>query len=152
MKLAKSLLTLSLMALPLLAVEVPRRAPEFAVQMPAGGQVLLSQYKGKVVILEFGFTTCPHCQASSRLLTQLYAEYGPKGFQPIFVAFNDMANMLVTDFVKQNGVTFPAGSSLRGPVMNYLGVTENDRLSVPQIVIIDRKGMIRQQSVPAGDE
>src|SRR4051794_19355757 len=99
MKLAKSLLMLSLMALPLLAIEVPRRAPEFVIQMPAGGQLLLSQYKGKVIVLEFGQTTCPHCQASSRLLNQLYVEYGSKGFQPLFVGFNDMANMLITDFV-----------------------------------------------------
>jgi peroxiredoxin len=152
MRLAKSLLYFSLAALPLVAAEVPRKSPEFAAQNPAGGQILLSQYKGKVVVLEFAFTTCPHCQASARLLTQLYKEYGPRGFQPITVAFNDMANMLVPEFVKSNGVTFPVGSSLRDQVLNYLQLSPDERLSVPQIVIIDRKGMIRQQSLPANDE
>jgi peroxiredoxin len=152
MRLAKSLLFFSLTVLPLVAAEVPRKSPEFAAQMPAGGQLLLSQYKGKVVVLEFAYTTCPHCQASARLLTQLYKEYGPRGFQPVAVAFNDMAKMLVPDFVKQNGVTFPVGSSLRDPVLNYLQLSPDERLSVPQLVIIDRKGMIRQQSLPSMDE
>jgi peroxiredoxin len=152
MKFAKSLLFLTLSVLPLVAAEVPRKSPEFAAKMPAGGQLLLSQYKGKVVVLEFAFTTCPHCQASARLLTQLYKEYGPRGFQPIAVAFNEMANMLVPDFVKNNGVTFPVGSSLREPVLNYLQLSPEERLSVPQIVIIDRKGVIRQQSMASMDE
>ena len=152
MRLVKSLLYFSLAVLPLAAADVPRKSPEFAVQMPAGGQVLLSQYKGKVVVLEFAFTTCPHCQASARLLTQLSKEYGPKGFQPLAVAFNDMAGVLVPDFVKQNGVTFPVGSSLRDPVLNYLQLSSDARLSVPQIVVIDRKGMIRQQSLTANDD
>lgn len=152
MRLAKSLLFFSLTVLPLAAADVPRKSPEFAAQTPAGGQLLLSQYKGKVVVLEFAFTTCPHCQASARLLTQLYKEYGPKGFQPITVAFNDMAGMLVPDFVKQNGVTFPVGFSLRDPVLNYLQLPADARLSVPQMVIIDRKGVIRQQSLAANDD
>jgi peroxiredoxin len=152
MRLAKSLLYFSLVALPLIAAEVPRKAPEFAAQNPAGGQILLSQYKGKVVVLEFAFTTCPHCQASARLLSQLYKEYGPKGFQPLAVAFNDMANMLVPDFVKNNNVTFPVGSSPRDQVLNFLQLSPDERLSVPQIVIIDRKGMIRQQSQASMDE
>src|SRR3954469_19614248 len=152
MRLAKSLLYFSLTVLPLVAAEVPRKTPEFAAQMPAGGQLLLTQYKGKVIVLEFAYTTWPHCQASARLLTQLYKEYGPRGFQPVAVAFNPDANMLVTDFVKQNGVTFPVGSSPREPVLNYLQLSPDERLSVPQLVIIDRKGMIRQQSLPSMDE
>lgn len=152
MVLAKSLLFFSLTLLPLAAADVPRKAPEFAAQTPAGGQLLLSQYKGKVVCLEFLFTTCPHCQVSARLLTQLSKEYGPKGFQPLGIAFNDMAGMLVPDFVKSNGVTFPVGFSLRDPVLNFLQLSPDARISVPQIVLIDRKGVVRQQSLAANDD
>ena len=54
--------------------------------------------------------------------------------------------------MKQNGITFPVGFSLRDPVMNYLQMSADARLSVPQIVVIDRKGMIRQQSLTANDD
>jgi hypothetical protein len=54
----------SLAAFPLLlatvlahAQQVPRPAGEFAIGMNDGGQILLSQYPGKVVLLGFLYTT-----------------------------------------------------------------------------------------------
>ena len=43
------------------------------------------------------------------------------------VAFNDMAGMLVPDFIKNNGVTFPVGFSPREQVMSYLGLSPDAR-------------------------
>ena len=37
----------------------PRAAPEFSLRGSDGAELKLSRYRGKVVILEFGFTTCP---------------------------------------------------------------------------------------------
>jgi peroxiredoxin len=154
MRFAQALFALSLAVQsvqPVAAADVPRKSPEFAVLIPSGGQLLLSQYRGKVVCLHFIFTTCPHCQAEARVMTQLYAQYGAKGFQPIAVAFNEGAASLVPDFVKSIGVTYPVGFAPRESVLNYLQLGNDARLSVPQIVFIDRKGMIRQQSLPADD-
>lgn len=39
------------------AQQVPRPAAEFAINMNGGGQLLLSQYTGKVVVIAFMFTT-----------------------------------------------------------------------------------------------
>src|SRR5712692_3472000 len=133
------------------ALPVPRHSPEFAVQFPNGHQLLLSSLKGKVVAIEFLSTTCPHCQRASQVFSKLYAEYGSRGFQPVGVAFNPMANMYVDDFVKSNGATYPVGFSPREAVLDYLGVSEIDRLMVPQIVWIDRRGTIRSQT-PAPDD
>ncbi len=49
------------------SLESVRKAPELAFSLPAKGQQLLSQYRGKVVALSFIFTTCPHCQAESKV-------------------------------------------------------------------------------------
>src|SRR3982074_2689081 len=137
MRFAKALFALSLavqFVQPAAASDVPRKSPEFAVLMPSGGQLLLSQYRGKVVCLHFIFTTCPHCQAEARVMTQLYAQYGARGFQPIAVAFNDGAASLVPDFVKSIGVTYPVGFAPRESVLNYLQIGSDVRLSVPQII------------------
>jgi hypothetical protein len=107
--------------------------------------MLLSQHRGKVVALEFLLTTCPHCQTCSSLMNKLYQEYGARGFQPLGVAFNPMAGMLVPDYVKSLGLTFPVGWSERDPVQNYLQHPAMERMMVPQLVFIDRKGMIRAQ-------
>lgn len=137
--------SLALAAATLPAATVPRPAPEFAIKLPTGEQLLLSQYRGKVVALEFLLTTCPACHEASRLLQKLYQEYGPRGFQPIGVAFNDMAMMLVPDYVKDNRLTFPVGVGTRQSVLDFLQHSPILRLLVPQLVFVDRKGVIRAQ-------
>jgi peroxiredoxin len=131
---------------------VPRQSPEFVINYPGGKQALLSNYKGKVVVLAFIFTTCPHCQATCQMLSKLNTELGPKGFQPLAVAVNPMAQMLVADFTRDYHVSFPVGASERDPALNYLQINGAERWVVPQLVVIDRKGVIRKQTSPLGDE
>jgi peroxiredoxin len=137
---------------PGVAEEAPRRAPEFVVRLANGQQVLLSQFRGKVVALEFLHTTCVHCQNCSVLMNKLYREYGAKGFQPLGVAFNDFAPMLVSDYVKQLGLTFPVGAGNRDEVLSFLQHPIMQLLRVPQLVLIDREGMIRAQMEGEEDE
>jgi thiol-disulfide isomerase/thioredoxin len=146
---AISLLTLA--ATSLFAAEVPRKAPEFVIYLPQGGHKLLSEFRGKVVALEFLFTTCPHCLNTANLMNRLSKEYGPKGFQPLGVAFNPMSKMLVPDFLRDSGATYLIGFSERDPVTAFLQADPNQAMHVPQLVFIDRKGMIRQQSLPRED-
>src|SRR5271154_3951414 len=68
---------------------VPRPAKEFVCSDQNGKRIALSSYKGKVVVVQFLSTSCSHCQAMSQMLTRLQAEFGPKGFQAIGVAFNE---------------------------------------------------------------
>lgn len=150
MRFAKLILAMAAIVVASQAAEVPRKSPEFAILLPGGKQLLLSQYRGKVVALEFLFTTCPHCQAASRAMSKLNAEYGPKGLQPLGVAFNENSEKLVGEFVRDYGVTYPVGFSPREQVLSYLQNSDG-RVSVPQMVFIDRKGMIRQQSLPMND-
>ncbi len=131
----------------------PRPAPEFTIQYADGNKVPLSSFKGKVVALTFIFTTCVHCQHASQVFSKLYTEYGARGFQPVGVAINDMANLFVDDFMKNYGVNYKVGFSPLPPVLEFLGISPMERYVVPQIVWIDRKGMIRAQtSALTGDE
>lgn len=135
----------------LFGAEVPRPAPELVIRQVNGKQLLLSQYRGKVVALEFLQTTCPHCQTCSALLNKMYKEYGPRGFQPVGIAFNDMATMLVPDYVNQLGLKFPVGVGSRDEVMSYLQHPMAEMMYVPQLLFIDRKGVIRAQ-YPGGSD
>jgi peroxiredoxin len=141
-------------ALPQLAKaqpQLPRKAPELTIAEPSGQKTLLSSYKGKVVVLAFVSTICPHCQRECQMLTQLYKETKPSGVQMLAVAFNDNAPALVANFVRDYQVGFPVGSAMPDTVMNFLGFSIMDRYVVPQVAVIDRKGMIRAQSGPQGD-
>jgi peroxiredoxin len=135
----------------LFAAEVPRRAPEFALEMPTGKQVLLSQYRGKVVALGFYFTTCPHCQNTCQLMQRLSGEYGARGFQTLGVVFREGDNLFVSSFAQSFRLTFPLAYSPRDTVFNFLGENPAAMSTVPQMVLIDRNGTIRYQSPIGGD-
>jgi thiol-disulfide isomerase/thioredoxin len=135
-------------------VAVPRKAPELAFTIPGEGQKLLSQYRGKVVALEFIQTTCPHCQAASREMTRYQEEFGKRGLQVIDLAINALdglggpseADDMVTRFKNNFQVGFPVGYVPRAEMMNFMGFTLADRMVVPQLVLIDRRGVIHYQT------
>ncbi len=144
----KALASLSFWAISLYAADpgAPlRKAPELAFTVPGQGQKLLSQYRGKVVAIEFIFTTCPHCQAASKVMGKYQAEFGPRGFQAIDIAVNENADLLVENFAKDYQVTFPVGWIARDQMLAFMGFTSG-RYVVPQLVLIDRKGMIHYQT------
>jgi len=140
-----SLLAGALGWLPVQAANLPRPAPEYAVKLTNGKQVLLSEQRGKVVTLMFFMTTCPHCQQTATLLERLKKEYGPRGYEPLAVGFNDNARQLIPGFIRQNGLTYPVGYDDREPVYSYLERSPVMRTFVPILLFIDRSGTIRTQ-------
>lgn len=131
---------------------LPRKVPELAFNIPGQGQKLLSQYRGKVVALEFIYTTCPHCQAASKVMSKLQNEYGSRGLQVLDVAINPNADLAVGDFAKEFQTTFPVAWVTQDQGLAFLGFNMADRFVVPQLVLIDRQGIIHYQTPPLGDE
>ena len=130
--------------------EIPRPAPDFVVFMNDGRQIHVSEYKGKVVVLAFFLTTCPHCQFTSQVLTKLQPEYAPRGLQVIASAIDEMSKMYVPDFVKRFQPAYPMGYNQRETAEDFLQHPVMYRLMMPQVAVIDRKGTIRAQY--AGDD
>jgi len=127
------------------AAEIPRKAPELVIHLPSGKDIKLSQFRGKVVALEFLLTTCPHCKRTSSTMERVYRDLGPKGFQPLGAAFNDGAEKLVAGYVQELGLTYPVGYTDRDTVISFLQHPVMLTLWTPQLVLIDKKGMIRAQ-------
>ena len=124
---------------------MPRPAPEFVINMPNGSQVLLSQFNGKIVLLAFMLTTCPHCQHAVPILSAIQKEYGPRGVQILGTTFNDGAPQLVPEFIARFQPNFPVGSSPRESVTEFQQHPPWKRAYVPEFVFIDRKRVIREQ-------
>jgi peroxiredoxin len=148
-KIAKILTLALFLGSAIAAATLPRRSPEFVVKFGAG-ELLLSSFKGKLVLLSFMYTTCPHCQNSVRTLNAVQREYGPRGFQVIGAAFDEQAPQLVASFNSRFRPEFPVGVANRLSVLEYLQHDRNQPLSVPIFVFIDRTGMIRQQYIGDG--
>ena len=127
------------------AAQLPRKSPEFGISLNNGKQVLLSESRGKVVALMFILTYCSHCQQTVEVMKKLQAEYGPRGFQVLATAIEDMAAMAVPDFIKRFQPNFPVGYNNRQQLIEYLQLNADMRMMMPQLVFVDREGTIRAQ-------
>ena len=125
------------------AGSVPRPAPTFVIHLTPSGQITPEQYRGKVVILNFIFTTCPHCQQLTKYLNGLQKEFGPRGLQVISAAFNDLPN--VPNFINEYKPPYPVGFTSRADVLKFVGRASDAEMYVPITVFIDRKGVIRAE-------
>ena len=129
---------------------VPRKSPDFTINEPSGKQLLLSSFKGKVVMIEFFFLRSASCLNVAQIMNRLNADLGPRGFQPIAVAFpapqSDANGPLVGQLVDALKLTYPVGHTKKEDVDQYLSRGADEMLRIPQVVIIDRVGMIRVQT------
>ncbi|HEX5227008.1 MAG TPA: TlpA disulfide reductase family protein [Bryobacteraceae bacterium] len=122
---------------------IPRPSPDFAVKMPDGKVMHVSDYRGKVLCLAFILTTCPHCQNTTKILEGIYPELAPKGFVVVEAVVNDNPN--IPEFVSQFKVPWPVGSAGVLPAVDYIQWPHTKVPMVPFLVFIDRQGTIRAQ-------
>jgi peroxiredoxin len=126
---------------------VPRPAPELKIAEASGKSTMLSSYRGRAVLLAFISTQCPHCQRASQVFEQLSREF-PDKLQVAEVAFDEGAD--IGAFTKRFGLTFPVGATTNAAAHDFLGIAAGERFGTPQVVVIDRAGMIRAQSERLG--
>ncbi len=131
---------------------IVRKAPDFTIVEPSGQKTPLSSTRGKVTVLTFILTTCPHCQHESEMLTKIYKEWHSRGLEMFGVAVDqDNAALKVPGFVQTYGVAYPVGFAKADDMMAFQGFSAMERWVVPQVVVIDRKGNIRAQTPAQGD-
>lgn len=125
----------------------PRLAPSFSILRPGAPPLDLAHYRGKVVLLVFIDTHCPHCQKLTNFLNEMAPKYSARGVQVIECAFNDDASADLADFQQRFHPPFPVGYSARAAVMAFLQIPLMDPhpLYVPHLVFLDRRGMIRTE-------
>ena len=147
-RIAPFVAALALAATALQAQQLPRKSPEFVVTMTGGKPpILLSSYKGKVIVFAAILTTCSHCQHTISLLTKLQNELGPRGLQVIsYAAAQDAPDLAVPLFLKQFNPPFPVGysSDVKG-VLDYYQYSVNNLPHMPMLAFIDRQFTIRAQ-------
>lgn len=132
----------------LASAQGPRRAPGFALpdikllaQQPGGRFHDLADYRGKILVLEFFQTTCPHCARFADILAEIPEKYGNK------VSILAVAN-LSTDPPTQvlqyvNGHKIPYPVLLDQGQMMFSYVQSPGHAEVPHVYVIDPSGYIR---------
>ena len=92
-------------ALLLHVVAQPRRSAGFLIHTLNGAAIDVTNYAGKVVIIEFLLTTCSHCQHLATVLKKVQSEYGPERLRDHVVRVDASTESVLAD-VRQhvNGV------------------------------------------------
>ena len=119
-------------------------APEFRLTLLGGGEVALSDLRGKVVIVNLWASWCPPCRAEMPALQEAYETYRDRGLEILAVntTYQD-SQVASARFVEEFGLTFPV------PLDQTGDVSRSYRLrALPTSFFIDRDGVI--QSVVIG--
>ena len=127
-----------------------RKAPDFKIDMVDGSKISIDQFHGKVVVLAMIMTTCPHCQAATRILASLQREFGPKGLQVLEAALDPMPAQKIPTFLKNFSPPFPVGYTTTTDSALFMRLSTTKRYYVPYVTFIARDGTIHGQYV--GDD
>src|SRR5690349_2214209 len=87
---------------------LPRTAaPEWELTDLNGKLIRSSDFRGKVLILDFWATWCVPCRVEIPHFVELQKQYGNKGFTVIGVSLDEQGPDVVKRFVKQFRVNYP---------------------------------------------
>ena len=125
------------------SVQVDELAPDFRLTDLDGKVVMLSDFRGKTVVLNFWASWCPPCREEMPEFQELWDERGSEGSDDLVVlAVNFLRDDTVgaaTSFIEGNDFTFPViFDTTRGDVATRYGVR-----GLPATFFIDRNGIVR---------
>jgi hypothetical protein len=124
---------------------VPRPSPELVLQRGAGSPLKISQFRGKIVALALGHTTCDHCQFLTTTLKKIQKDYADRNVQVVEAAFEGGVNVNYPMFLKALEPNFPTGYTNEEEVKKYLHWNDktDGLLMIPYMIFIDARGIIR---------
>ncbi len=115
-------------------------APEISLNSHTDSLFTLSDFRGKVVLLNFWATWCGPCRMEIPEFNELYEKYHKIGFEIMGISLSDTKKQL-TDFAKTYGVRYPllygTEKEIDAISMSYGGIP-----AVPWSILINKKGEI----------
>ena len=112
-------------------------APDFTLKDADGKTVKLSDYKGKVVLLNFWATWCGPCKIEIPWFIEFQKTYKDRGFTVIGVSVDDEGWEIVKPYLASKQVNYPVVVSSESVNTLYGGIE-----SLPTTFIIDKDGKI----------
>lgn len=119
---------------------VGQQRPDFTLTDVEGAKHSVSQWDGKVMLINFWATWCPPCRREIPAFIKLQDDYRDKGLVIVGVALDNQQAAI--DYVDPMGINYPIlvgevdGIALTQQYGNELGI-------LPYSVVVDRKGVIQ---------
>lgn len=138
------LLVTAMLILAMASMAWAQSAADFALKdVRSGQEYTLSQFRGKVVLVNFFSFTCEPCRAEMPYLNQIDQEFKAQGFQTIGIGLASEPAQLAA-LAQQLGLNYPVLAGNSQVAKAYGGVE-----FVPTTFIIDRQGNIAHKSYMA---
>lgn len=114
-------------------------APNFTLTTLDGKQMSLSQFRGKPVMLNFWYSTCPGCLAEIPGMQRFYSAQQTAGKDFVILGVNSVDDAQTTQqFAQQYGLTYSLALDNNQQVATLYNLT-----ATPTSYFIDRQGIIR---------
>lgn len=126
--------------------QVGTAAPNFTLLDLDGNWASLSDYQGRVVLLNFWATWCGPCRVEMPGMEVVYQELKSKGFEVLAISSDPQGMVVTRPFIETNGLTFPILHDSDYRVMATYGVR-----TLPMSFLVDRQGTIRHRVFGARD-
>jgi thiol-disulfide isomerase/thioredoxin len=122
-------------------------APGWKLTDLNGRSVSFSDFRGKVVILDFWATWCAPCRVEIPQFVALQKQYGAKGLTVIGVSLDEQGLDVVKKFVKRLAVNYPIVIGNEKVAEAYGGID-----AIPTTFVIDRQGRIMSRHMGYDDK
>ncbi len=116
-----------------------RRAPGFCLMDTSQQWHDLADYRGKIVLVEFMKSECPHCASFSTVLNGLKLKYGDK-LAILAISNPPDTPQILAQFAKGHNLSYPLLLDQGQAAYSYVRTPSID---LPTVYLIDANGMIR---------
>jgi len=115
-------------------------APDFTLELLGGGQVTLSDLRGKAVVINLWASWCPPCRAEMPAIQRVYESSSGRGLEVLAVntTYQD-SERAALEFTQELGLTFPVPLDRSGTVSRSYQLR-----ALPSTFFVDRDGIIRK--------
>jgi cytochrome c biogenesis protein CcmG/thiol:disulfide interchange protein DsbE len=113
-----------------------KAAPQFALKDSTGKTINLTDYRGKVLLLDFWATWCTGCKMEIPWFSEFEKAYGARGFAVVGVSMDESGWSVVKPFLAENHLPYPILLG-DGPTAQRFGIQ-----SLPDTFLIDRQGRV----------
>ena len=121
-------------------------APDFALPDSDGKPIALSQYKGRVVLLDFWATWCTGCKVEIPWYIEFQERYAVEGLSSIGVSMDEEGWSVVRPYLQAHPISYPIVLGNPDLVKPY------DITNLPVTLLIDRRGRIADAHVGMVDK
>jgi len=128
------------------ATQINRPAADFTLPLFDGGNITLSNLRGKPVVLNFWASWCPPCREEAPTLEKIWQIYKENEVTFIGVDIQDR-EADARAYIEEFGITYPNGPDIGGKITIDYGVS-----GIPVTFFINREGRIVSRWVGAISE